>query len=324
MREFGGEPQPEGAGRGQVDAQSGPQGAHQRGALGARGGDPRRPGGGSHPHRGDHGQSSGRTRACRPRVWATTTPATETPEATMATRARRDYYEVLGVDRDAAAGRDQEGLPQARGQVPPRPQPGRPGGRGEVQGGIGGLRGALGRRQACALRSVRAPGRRRPGLLRLRPERVRRLRRHPRRPVRLRIRRHLRRRGAASGATCRPAARARPPVHPVGHLEEAARGGERTIRIPRTTIVRGLQRQRRPAGQCARDLLARARGQGQVMFRRGFLTVAQTCPSCGGQGRVNRNPCGECRGDGRVEPEATPPGAGAGRRRHRDASPPRR
>ncbi len=41
------------------------------------------------------------------------------------------------------------------------------------------------------------------------------------------------------------------------------------------------------------------------MFRRGFLSVAQTCPSCGGGGRVNRHPCDECSGRGETEREAT-------------------
>jgi molecular chaperone DnaJ len=44
---------------------------------------------------------------------------------------------------------------------------------------------------------------------------------------------------------------------------------------------------------------------GQVAFRRGFLSVAQTCPSCGGAGRVNRDPCSACGGRGRSERETT-------------------
>jgi molecular chaperone DnaJ len=41
------------------------------------------------------------------------------------------------------------------------------------------------------------------------------------------------------------------------------------------------------------------------MFRRGFLSVAQTCPTCGGAGRVTTSPCGACTGRGRVEREAS-------------------
>ena len=66
--------------------------------------------------------------------------------------AGKDLYRVLGVDKKASAGRDQEGLPQARAPVPPRPQPGRRAGRGALQGGLGRLRHPGRRRQAQAVR----------------------------------------------------------------------------------------------------------------------------------------------------------------------------
>ena len=73
----------------------------------------------------------------------------------------RDFYEVLGVDRKASGGRDQEGLPRAGPQVASRPQPRRPRGRGAVQGGPAGLRHALGPREAQAVRRRRDVRRRR-------------------------------------------------------------------------------------------------------------------------------------------------------------------
>src|SRR3954462_2304681 len=48
--------------------------------------------------------------------------------------------------------RDQEGLPQARAQVPPGQEPGEQGRRGAVQGGPGRVRDPLGPRQAQAVR----------------------------------------------------------------------------------------------------------------------------------------------------------------------------
>ena len=63
--------------------------------------------------------------------------------------AQRDYYELLGVARDAAEARDQEGLPAARAQAPSRPEPRRRPGRGAVQGDQRGLRGPLGSRTAA-------------------------------------------------------------------------------------------------------------------------------------------------------------------------------
>jgi molecular chaperone DnaJ len=87
-------------------------------------------------------------------------------------------------------------------------------------------------------------------------------------------------------------------------LEEAAKGIERPIRVPR------LERCERCGGSGAEpgsspETCGTCGGAGQVMFRRGFLSVAQTCPSCSGAGRLNRNPCQPCGGRGRVEREAT-------------------
>jgi molecular chaperone DnaJ len=41
-------------------------------------------------------------------------------------------------------------------------------------------------------------------------------------------------------------------------------------------------------------------GRGQVAHSRGFFTVATTCPRCDGAGRVIENPCKKCGGDGRI------------------------
>jgi molecular chaperone DnaJ len=101
-------------------------------------------------------------------------------------------------------------------------------------------------------------------------------------------------------------------------LEEAAAGVERSIRVPRLERCDACSGSGaepgttpEPCGTCG--------GVGQVMFRRGFLSVAQTCPSCGGAGRVIRNPCQPCGGRGRIEREASlkvniPPGVDSGMR----------
>ena len=59
----------------------------------------------------------------------------------------------------AAHRRHQEGVPQARGEVPPGQESRRRRGRGEVQGSGGSVRRALRRREARALRPLRPPGR---------------------------------------------------------------------------------------------------------------------------------------------------------------------
>jgi molecular chaperone DnaJ len=42
-----------------------------------------------------------------------------------------------------------------------------------------------------------------------------------------------------------------------------------------------------------------------VRYTQGFLTVARTCPQCGGEGRAVRDPCRACRGEGRRERRRT-------------------
>lgn len=42
-------------------------------------------------------------------------------------------------------------------------------------------------------------------------------------------------------------------------------------------------------------------GVGQVRMQQGFFAVQQTCPTCHGNGRIISNPCRPCRGQGRVE-----------------------
>jgi molecular chaperone DnaJ len=86
-------------------------------------------------------------------------------------------------------------------------------------------------------------------------------------------------------------------------LEEAATGVERSIRVPRLDTCERCSGSGAEPGTTP-EACSTCQGAGQVAFRRGFLSVAQTCPSCGGAGRVNRNPCTDCEGKGRVERQA--------------------
>jgi molecular chaperone DnaJ len=40
------------------------------------------------------------------------------------------------------------------------------------------------------------------------------------------------------------------------------------------------------------------KGRGEVMYQQSFLSIRRTCSTCTGTGRVIRNPCSECRGQG--------------------------
>lgn len=60
-------------------------------------------------------------------------------------------------------------------------------------------------------------------------------------------------------------------------------------------------------------------GMGQVTARQGFFSIQQTCPRCRGTGRVISDPCERCQGQGRAAEEKTlsvkvPPGVDTGDR----------
>jgi molecular chaperone DnaJ len=44
-------------------------------------------------------------------------------------------------------------------------------------------------------------------------------------------------------------------------------------------------------------------GRGQIRYSQGFFAVARTCPQCGGQGKVIKEPCATCGGAGRIREE---------------------
>lgn len=60
-------------------------------------------------------------------------------------------------------------------------------------------------------------------------------------------------------------------------------------------------------------------GAGQVVRQQGFFTMASPCPQCHGQGRIVRSPCKTCKGQGRVASHRKirmniPPGVDTGTR----------
>ncbi len=64
---------------------------------------------------------------------------------------------------------------------------------------------------------------------------------------------------------------------------------------------------------------AQCHGRGQVRYQQGFFAVARACPACGGTGQVIGDPCSTCRGETRVSREfklnvKVPPGVESGTR----------
>lgn len=87
-------------------------------------------------------------------------------------------------------------------------------------------------------------------------------------------------------------------------LEEAARGVETRIRVPTMTECdtchgTGAKPGTEPVtcSTCA--------GHGQVRMQQGFFSIQQTCPRCHGSGKQISDPCTNCKGAGRVKEHKT-------------------
>jgi molecular chaperone DnaJ len=82
-------------------------------------------------------------------------------------------------------------------------------------------------------------------------------------------------------------------------FEESAKGAETTIQIPREEICETCQGSGAAAGTSP-DTCSHCRGTGQLRYQQGFLTVARPCPNCRGVGKTIAKPCPSCRGAGRI------------------------
>ncbi len=101
-------------------------------------------------------------------------------------------------------------------------------------------------------------------------------------------------------------------------LMDVLDGCEPSIKIPKMNRCEpcsgsGAAEGSKPArcGRCG--------GVGQLAFQQGFFRVNRPCDTCGGSGEVITNPCSKCRGSGRVEGQKTihlkvPPGVEDGAR----------
>ena len=84
---------------------------------------------------------------------------------------------------------------------------------------------------------------------------------------------------------------------------EAVRGCEKEITLRRPVPCSACEGSGAAAGSKVVTCTT-CRGQGQVAVNRGFFSIAQTCPKCGGSGQSIQHPCKKCHGEGRVEENA--------------------
>ncbi len=87
-------------------------------------------------------------------------------------------------------------------------------------------------------------------------------------------------------------------------LEEAFRGKAAKITIPTISVCDGCEGTGAEAGSQP-STCATCQGHGKVRAQSGFFTIERTCPNCGGVGRVIAHPCKSCSGAGRVEKDKT-------------------
>ncbi|MBO9662613.1 molecular chaperone DnaJ [Dokdonella sp.] len=86
-------------------------------------------------------------------------------------------------------------------------------------------------------------------------------------------------------------------------LEEAVFGVEKQIEVP--TLVECDTCDGSGSADGKVSTCATCRGQGRVRMQNGIFSIQQTCPHCGGAGKTVTNPCGDCRGEGRLQSERT-------------------
>lgn len=101
-------------------------------------------------------------------------------------------------------------------------------------------------------------------------------------------------------------------------LEEAVAGTTVKIRVPtrvrcKTCNGSGAKPGSKPVS------CSTCGGHGQVRVQQGFFSIQQTCPKCHGKGTIISDPCGTCHGQGRVQESKTlsvkiPPGVDSGDR----------
>ncbi|MFS1703252.1 molecular chaperone DnaJ [Aestuariibacter sp. GS-14] len=87
-------------------------------------------------------------------------------------------------------------------------------------------------------------------------------------------------------------------------LEEAVRGKEVEIRVPTLVACEPCHGSGAKKGSSPKTCPT-CHGNGQVQMRQGFFAVQQTCPTCSGRGKIISDPCNECHGQGRTEKTKT-------------------
>jgi molecular chaperone DnaJ len=87
-------------------------------------------------------------------------------------------------------------------------------------------------------------------------------------------------------------------------LEDAARGTETRIRIPAMEECGTCHGSGAKPGTSP-TTCPTCQGHGQVRMQQGFFSIQQTCPRCHGSGKIVASPCATCSGAGRIKQHKT-------------------
>lgn len=87
-------------------------------------------------------------------------------------------------------------------------------------------------------------------------------------------------------------------------LEEAANGKDAQIRIPTWDTCETCHGSGAKPGTSAKTCTS-CNGAGTVHMRQGFFSIQQTCPHCHGSGKVIPEPCTTCNGAGKIKRQKT-------------------
>ena len=87
-------------------------------------------------------------------------------------------------------------------------------------------------------------------------------------------------------------------------FEEAAFGLETKIQVPRHQSCTHCHGSGAKPGTSPQTC-SNCRGSGQVRFQQGFFSLTRPCPECSGEGKIIKEPCPECRGSGLTRSKKT-------------------
>ena len=88
------------------------------------------------------------------------------------------------------------------------------------------------------------------------------------------------------------------------NLEEAVAGTKVDVRIPTHVVCEVCNGSGAKKGTSPTTCTT-CGGVGQVRMQQGFFSLQQTCPRCHGKGKMITDPCGTCHGQGRVQQHKT-------------------